>query len=118
MKPLGVALLLYDRTAPQEKQEARTETAGFLLRVSKKRRYADLGYLLPFYLRLAIKTRCIGPSSWDAIYIYVSTVRTIGYPIAHIGSLMRRAEQQKIRPHRFLDLNQSEIIKLLQTKLW
>jgi hypothetical protein len=40
------------------------------------------------------------------------------YPIAHIGSLMRRAEQQKIRPHRFLDLNQSEIIKLLQTKLW
>ena len=24
------------------------------------------------------------------------------YPIAHIGSLMRRAEQQKIRPHRFL----------------
>ncbi len=40
------------------------------------------------------------------------------YPVAHIGSLMRRAEQQKIRPHRFLDLNQSEIIKLLQTKLW
>ena len=40
------------------------------------------------------------------------------YPIAHIGSLMRRAEQQKIRPHRFLDLNQSEVINLLRTKLW
>lgn len=40
------------------------------------------------------------------------------YPIAHIGSLMRRAEQHKIRPHRFLDLNQSEIITLLRTKLW
>lgn len=40
------------------------------------------------------------------------------YPIAHIGSLMRRAEQQKIRPHRFLDLSQSEVINLLRTKLW
>ncbi len=39
------------------------------------------------------------------------------YPVAHIGSLMRRTEQ-KIRPLRFLDLNQSEIIRLLQTKLW
>jgi hypothetical protein len=43
---------------------------------------------------------------------------TVVYPIAHIGSLMRRAEQQKIRPHRFLDLDQSEIIGLLRTKLW
>jgi len=43
---------------------------------------------------------------------------SVVYPIAHIGSLMRRAEQQKIRPHRFLDLNQSEIVKLLTTKLW
>jgi hypothetical protein len=40
------------------------------------------------------------------------------YPVAHIGSLMRRADQQKTRQYRFLDLNQSEIIKLLQTKLW
>ena len=40
------------------------------------------------------------------------------YPVAHIGALMRRAEQQKIRPHRFLDLNQSEIINLLRTTLW
>ena len=40
------------------------------------------------------------------------------YPVAHIGALMRRAEQQKIRPHGFLDLNKSEIIKLLLTKLW
>jgi len=84
VKPLGVALLLYDRTAPQEKQEARTETAGFLLRVSKKRRYADLGYLLPFYLRLAVQTRCIGPSPWHTLYIYRITVRTFGYaPVGH-----------------------------------
>ena len=40
------------------------------------------------------------------------------YPVAHIGALMRRAEQQKIRPHGFLDLNKSEIIKLLRAKLW
>ena len=40
------------------------------------------------------------------------------YPVAHIGALMRRAEQQKIRPHGFLDLNKSEIVKLLPTKLW
>jgi len=40
------------------------------------------------------------------------------YPIAHIGELMRRAEQKKIRPHLFLDLNKSEIIDLLRTKLW
>ena len=42
----------------------------------------------------------------------------IVYPIAHIGELMRRAEQKKIRPHRFLDLNKCEIINLLRTKLW
>ena len=37
--------------------------AGFLLRVfSRERRYAEPGYLLPFYFRLAEKTRCIGPS--------------------------------------------------------
>jgi hypothetical protein len=40
------------------------------------------------------------------------------YPVAHIGSLMRRAEPQKTTGYRFLDLNQSEIIRLLQTKLW
>ena len=38
--------------------------------VLRERRYADLGYLLPFYRRLAVKTRCIGPSilGWPAIY--------------------------------------------------
>jgi hypothetical protein len=40
------------------------------------------------------------------------------YPIAQIGALMRRAEQQKIRPHRFLDLDKSEIVTLLRAKLW
>ena len=54
--------------------------AGFLLRVfPRERHYAELGYLLPFYLRLAVKTRCIGPSSWHAIYIYPITVRTFGH---------------------------------------
>ena len=33
---------------------------------------------------LAVKTRCVGPSSWHAIYIYPSTVRTFGYaPVGH-----------------------------------
>ena len=65
---------------PQEKQEALTKDAGFLLRVfPRERHYAELGYLLPFYLRLAVKTRCVGPSSWHAIYIYPTTVWTFGY---------------------------------------
>jgi hypothetical protein len=70
---------------PQEKQEALTEDAGFLLRVCpRERQYAELGYLLPFYLRLAVKTRCIGPSSWHAIHVYPSTVRIFGYaPVGH-----------------------------------
>jgi hypothetical protein len=69
----------------QEKQEALTEDAGFLLRVfPRERRYAELSYLLPFYLGLAVKTRCVGPSSWHALYIYPTTVRKVGYaPVGH-----------------------------------
>jgi hypothetical protein len=40
------------------------------------------------------------------------------YPVAHIGALMRRAKQEEKRLPTFLDLNQSEIIGLLKTKLW
>jgi hypothetical protein len=40
------------------------------------------------------------------------------YPVAHIGALMRRAEDEKSPSPRFLDLGQSEIIHLLRTKLW
>jgi hypothetical protein len=74
------------KTTRQEKQEALTEDAGFLLRVfPRERQYAELGYLLPFYLRLAVKTRCIGPSSWHAIYIYPTTVRTFGHAPVEYG---------------------------------
>jgi len=73
------------RTARQEKQEALTEDAGFLWRVfPRKRRYAELSYLLPLYLGLAVKTRCVGPSCWHALYMYHTTARTIGYaPVGH-----------------------------------
>jgi hypothetical protein len=45
------------------------------------------------------------------------------YPVAHISALMRRAGQQKQQqeerpPSSFLDLNKSEILNLLRTKLW
>lgn len=46
------------------------------------------------------------------------------YPVAHIGALMRRSEQQQQqdkKQHRlptFFDLDKSEIIQLLRTKLW
>lgn len=40
------------------------------------------------------------------------------YPVAHISALMRRAKQQEKRLPTFLDLNKSEIIGLLKTKLW
>jgi len=50
------------------------------------------------------------------------------YPVAHIGALMQRAEKQQQqerdkqaeppRPLGFLDLNKSEILNLLRTKLW
>ena len=70
---------------PQEKQEALTEDAGFLLRVfPRERRYAELGYPLPIFIERAVKTRCVGPSSWHTLYIYPSTVRTFGYaPVGH-----------------------------------
>jgi hypothetical protein len=71
--------------ASQETQEALTKDAGFLLRVfPRERRHAELGYLLPFYLGLAVKTRCVGPSPWHALYIYPNMVRTFGYaPVGH-----------------------------------
>ena len=59
------------KSARQERQEARRRVeAGFLLRVFlRERRYAELGYLLPFPIGPAVKTRCIGPSSWLASYM-------------------------------------------------
>ncbi len=61
--------------ARQEKQEALTENAGFLLRLfPRQRRHAELGYLLPSPIGPAVKTRCIGPSSWLASYLYCSKV--------------------------------------------
>jgi len=69
----------------REKQEARIGKAGFLLRLfPRERRYADLGCLLPVSIGPAVKTRCIGPSSWHISYIYPSTARTFGYaPVGH-----------------------------------
>ena len=48
-----------DKVRP--KQEARIyPSAGFMLRVSRKRRYADLSYLLPMFpIGPAVKTRCM-----------------------------------------------------------
>ncbi len=40
------------------------------------------------------------------------------YPVAHIGALMHRVEQRESRLPSFLDLDKSETIKLLRTKLW
>ena len=50
------------------------------------------------------------------------------YPVAHIGALMRRAgeqqqqqqqqQTQRRRPPSFLDLDKSEILNLIRTKLW
>lgn len=40
------------------------------------------------------------------------------YPVAHIGALMRRAKKEAKRLPTFLDLNESEIIALLKTRLW
>ena len=43
---------------------------------------------------------------------------TVVYPMAHIGALMQRSQRQEKRLPTFLDLNKSEIIALLTTKLW
>ncbi len=40
----------------------------------RERRYADPGYLLPVSIGPAVKTRCIGSSSWLASYLYCSKV--------------------------------------------
>ena len=64
----------------------------------RERRYAELGYLLPFLSQAAVETRCIGPSSWHALYIYPTTVRTFGYaPDGH------RARPQSISQRRLRD---------------
>ena len=54
---------------PKKHKKPAQEEAGFLLRVFLRgRRYAELSYLLPFPIGPAVKTRCIGPSSWLASY--------------------------------------------------
>ena len=42
------------------------------------------------------------------------------YPVAHISALMRRAGQQEQSraAASFFDLNKSEILNLIRTKLW
>jgi len=40
------------------------------------------------------------------------------YPVAHIGTLMRRAEPQHSRLPTFLDFDKSEFLGLLRTRLW
>src|SRR5262245_54827699 len=40
------------------------------------------------------------------------------YPVAHIGALLQRAERKDHAMPRFLDFDQSELIRLLRTKLW
>ena len=54
---------------PQEKRRSPQGKRGFLLRLfPRERRYAELGYLLPFPIGPTVKTRCIGSSSWLASY--------------------------------------------------
>ena len=60
---------------PKNNKKPAQREAGFLLRLfPRERRYADLGYLLPSSIGPAVKTRCIGPSSWLASYTYCSKV--------------------------------------------
>lgn len=40
------------------------------------------------------------------------------YPVAQIGNLLKRSERQDSRLASFLDFNKSEILRLLQTRLW
>lgn len=40
------------------------------------------------------------------------------YPVAHIGALLDRLETKDRQLPRFLDFEQSEVVKLLRTKLW
>jgi hypothetical protein len=42
----------------------------------------------------------------------------IVYPVAHIGALLKRAQQEKKELPEFMDFDKSEILKLLRTKLW
>ena len=74
-----------NETAPR-KAKSPLKEAGFLLRVfPRERQYAELGYLLPSYFGLAVKTRCIGPSSWHALHLYPITVRTFGHASVEYG---------------------------------
>jgi hypothetical protein len=74
------------KEAAPRKARSPLKDAGFLLRVCpRERQYAEIGYLLPFYFGLAVKTRCIGPSSWHALYIYPIRVWTFGHASVEYG---------------------------------
>lgn len=40
------------------------------------------------------------------------------YPVAHMSALMQRAKPAEAQVPSFLDLNKSEIVRLLRVKLW
>lgn len=40
------------------------------------------------------------------------------YPVAHISELMQRAGEERKQLPSFLDLEKSEIVRLLRTKIW
>ena len=59
-----------------------TKEAGFLTRLFPRERwYAELGYLLPSSIGPAVKTRCIGSSSWLASYLYYTRSRHFRYAL-------------------------------------
>lgn len=43
---------------------------------------------------------------------------TVVYPVAHISALMRRAEKKPNQKSSFLDIDRSEVVRLLRTRLW
>ena len=56
--------------------------AGFLTRLfPRERRYAELGCLLPSSIGPAVKTRCIGPSSWLASDFHYTRSRHLSYAL-------------------------------------
>ena len=43
---------------------------------------------------------------------------SVVYPVAHIGALMRRVEKKPDQVPSFFDLDRSEVVRLLRTRLW
>jgi len=64
----------------------------------------------------ALRTDAYGPSIPLTVVPYEEI--SVLYPVAQIGTLVQRAREVRQGTPSFLDLNKSELVRLLRTRIW